>query len=138
MMSRVWSRSALRISILAAYYSRVLKDCENLFVTLGARGLIAQWLQLPTMGEKVIHCTLHKHSISGLTLDGAYHSFQRNYCAACKDRSPRPVDWQHSAEWQEAENERNSEYMNAFRGPTGPLIPPLPLPPELQRQADKE
>lgn len=128
----------VRIGIADLDPSRVLRDCEHLFVTLGVRGLIADWLRLPTMGQKVIHCTLHRYSVAGWTLDGAYRSFKGSYCENCADRLPRPSDWQYSPEWQEAENERHKEYMEHWRGPTRRRLPPLPLPPDIQRQMENK
>jgi hypothetical protein len=87
--------------------SRALRDCEHVFVTVRPMGLVATWLRLPTMGQKAIHCDLHRYSVVGGTLDGAYRSFKKSYCAVCPDASPRPPDWKYSPEWQEAENERH-------------------------------
>lgn len=101
-------------------------------------GLVATWLRVPTMGQTAVHCVLHKYSVVGGTLDGAYRSFQDSYCASCPDRSPRPPDWRYSPEWQEAENKRYKEYIENWRGPTGPRLPPLPLPPDIQRQMRKK
>jgi len=118
--------------------SRVLRECEHAFVTVRPMGLVATWLRLPTMGQKAVHCELHKYSVVGDTLDGAYRSFKNSYCESCPDRSPRAQDWQYSPEWQEAENERHKEYMENWRGPTGPRLPPVPLPPDIQQQMTKK
>lgn len=114
--------------------TRVLKDCDHLFVTLSRRGpgliplLIALQLQLPTMGAKILHCTLHRYTGEGATLDGTYRRFQEDYCSKCPDKSPRANDWQYSPEWQEAENERNKEFMAGPRRPTHNPLPPPPPP----------
>jgi Domain of unknown function (DUF4365) len=85
--------------------SRVLTDCEHLRVTLGPGGLISELLRLPAMGQKLIRCTLHKHSLTGNTLDGTYRTFQHRYCYSCPDRSPRPSHWKYSPEVED-ENTR--------------------------------
>jgi hypothetical protein len=118
--------------------SRVLRDCEHLFVTVRPMGLVAELLRLPTMGQKAVHCELHKYSVVGSTLDGAYRSFKRSYCASCPDKCPRPADWQYSPEWQEAENERHREYIENWQRPTGSPLPPLPFPPDIQDQTSKK
>jgi hypothetical protein len=118
--------------------TRVLQDCEHLFISLGASGLISNWLRLPTMGQKTIHCTRHRFSVTGSTLDGANKVFRSNYCDHCPDRARRPLDWKYSPEWQESENERHKDYVQGFRGPTGPPLPQLPLPPDIVRQMKTE
>jgi hypothetical protein len=112
--------------------TRVLLDCENLFITLGARGLISEWLRLPTMGQKIIHCTLHKHSVGGLTLALFIEPFGAIIATNVQiDRLVRiPGDIRQSG----AENKRHKEYMVTFRGPMGPKLQPPPLPPEIQSQ----
>ena len=101
----------VRIGIEDLDPSRILKNCEHIFISLGPRGLPAQLLQLPTAGIKIIHCVLHKHAIQGLSLDPAYSAFKKQFCDKCPDSSPRPETWKYSDEWQQRENARRAEYM---------------------------
>ena len=93
--------------------TRVLRDCAHMFCTLSRRGhnfihfMLAQQLQLPTMGAKVLHCTLHKYTRVGLSFDETYERFLHDYCDKCPDRTPRPADWQYTHEWQQGEEDRN-------------------------------
>ncbi|MBI3665722.1 MAG: hypothetical protein HY236_05755 [Acidobacteria bacterium] len=107
----------VRIGIADLDPSRVLKNCQHLFVTLGSRGLLAAWLRLPTAGQKVIHCTLHRYAGMGWTLDGIYRSFKRDYCDKCPDCSPHSPEWAYSEEWQQVENERHRGYMESLPEP---------------------
>jgi hypothetical protein len=99
--------------------SRILKNCEHFFVTLSARGLVAEILALPTAGHKVLHCDLHEYAIEGLTLDKTYQSFKKRYCDRCPDCLPRQSDWRYSEEWQQEENKKHVEYMRRFAKRTG-------------------
>jgi len=38
---------------------------------------------LPTMGPKVLHCSLHKYTHVGMSLDETYEWFRRDYCDKC-------------------------------------------------------
>jgi hypothetical protein len=86
--------------------TRVLRDCTHMFATLSRQGhtlfhlLLGRQLQLPTMGAKVLHCTLHKYTRVGLCLDETYQRFRQDYCDHCSDRQPRPTDWHYTHEWQ--------------------------------------
>jgi hypothetical protein len=119
--------------------TRVLRDCTHMFCTLGRQGhsfihlMLAQQLQLPTMGAKVLHCTLHKYTRIGLSFDETYERFRHDYCDKCPDRTPRPADWHYTHEWQLGENERNKEFTAGPRSethdrkPVG-APPPIPMP----------
>jgi hypothetical protein len=112
--------------------TRVLRDCSHMFVALSRRSpgflyfMLAQQLQLPTMGAKVIHCTLHKCAREGLSLDETYQRFRKDYCDQCPDRSPRKPDWQYTHAWQLEQNEHNKEFMDGPRRPTQKPVPPAP------------
>jgi hypothetical protein len=115
--------------------TRVLRGCSHMFLTLSRRGpglihfVLAQQLQLPTLGAKIIHCTLHKYTREGVSLDETYQRFSKDYCDRCPDRSPRNPDWQYTHEWQLEENERNKEFMEGPRLPTHmPISPAPPIP----------
>ncbi len=54
--------------------SRILVGCEHIFITFGAHGLVAELLDMPTAGNKIIHCDLHQHAFQGLSLDGNLRS----------------------------------------------------------------
>jgi hypothetical protein len=112
--------------------TRALRDCSHMFVTLSRRSpgflcfMLAQQLQLPTMGAKVIHCTLHKCSREGLSLDETYQRFRTDYCDHCPDRSPREPGWQYTHAWQLGQNEQNKEFMDGPRRPVQKPVPPAP------------
>lgn len=115
--------------------TRVLRDCSHMFVTLSRRGpgllyfMLAQQLQLPTMGAKIVYCTLHEYRSEGVSLDETYQRFRKDYCDQCPDRSPRDPGWQYTHEWQLEENERNKEFMaGPQQPPRRPIPPPPPIP----------
>jgi hypothetical protein len=115
--------------------TRVLHNCSHLFVTLGRQSpgflfaIIAQQLQLPTMGGKVLYCSLHKYVREGLSLDETYERFRQDYCDKCPDRSPHKPGWQYTHAWQLEQNERNKEFMDGpRREPRRPIPPPPPIP----------
>jgi hypothetical protein len=119
--------------------TRVLRECVHMFCTLGRHGhtifhsLLAEQLQLPTMGPKVLHCTLHKFTRVGMSLDETYERFRHDYCDKCPDRAPRVAGWQYTHEWQLGQNALNKEFMDGPRSPTydhkpvGPA-PSIPMP----------
>lgn len=129
----------VRIGINDLDPTRVLRDCTHIFTTLSRRGhtffhqMLGQQLQLPTMGAKVIHCTLHKYTRVGLSLDETYERFRGDYCDKCPDRQHRPNGWHYTYEWQRAENQHNKEFLAGpmeatyDRKPLGPP-PPIPMP----------
>jgi hypothetical protein len=128
----------VRLGIKDMDPSRILRNCEHLFITLGARGLVADWLGLQTMGEKIIHCPLHNFSTPGWSLDGTYDHFRRQYCDECPDATPRAPGWEHNDEFQQAENETYREYMEKYEELTRRPLPPCPLAPDIERQMKTE
>jgi len=98
--------------------SRVLINCEHIFITFGAHGLVAELLDMPTAGHKILHCDLHRFAIQGLSLDSVYETFKRRYCDGCSDCLPRAPEWKYSDEWQQEENEKHLEYMKRFAAGT--------------------
>ena len=104
----------MKIGIADLDPSRILVNCEHIFITLGSHGLVAELLDMPTAGRKIIHCDLHRYAIQGLSLDRAYGSFKKKFCDGCSDGVPRSPNWQYSEEWQQIENERHMEFMESF------------------------
>jgi hypothetical protein len=115
--------------------TRVLRNCSHMFVTMSRRSsgflfaILAQQLQLPTMGAKVLYCSLHKYVREGPSLDETYERFRRDYCDQCPDRAPHAPGWQYTHAWQLEQNERNKEFMDGpRRAPRKPMPPPPPIP----------
>ncbi|OJV40264.1 MAG: hypothetical protein BGO25_03725 [Acidobacteriales bacterium 59-55] len=121
--------------------TRVLQTCSHMFLTLGRTGpgllhfLLAQQLQLPTLGTKVIHCNLHKYTRHGPTLDSTYDEFRSDYCDHCPDQAPRSSDWKYTHAWQLQQNEINKEFMVGPRRSTYSSRPPLPPAPSIPMPA---
>ena len=51
-------------------------------------------LGLERANPKIIRCVLHRYALGGRELDNINARFNERYCNTCKDRSPRPTDWQ--------------------------------------------
>lgn len=115
--------------------TRVLKECESLFVTLSPRGpgfifhLVAQRLRLPTIGNKIVHCTRHGYTGEGWKLDDTFLRFQERFCSKCPDKTSRSPEWQYTDEWQQAEHEKNQAFLATPMYPTRAPMPPPPPPP---------
>jgi hypothetical protein len=111
---------AIRLGIADYRVERAIKHCEHAFVSISGRGIpgyisvAADFLQLPTMRGKIIHCTLLNYSVEGRTLDAVCEQFKTKHCDACKDVSPRPANWEYSDDWLEEENERREKFMARF------------------------
>jgi hypothetical protein len=99
--------------------SRVLINCEHIFITLGPHGLLADLLDMPTAGHKIIHCDLHEYAVIGVSLDSIYTHFKNRYCDSCNDCLPRPSTWEYSDDWQQEQNEKHLDYMERFYKRTG-------------------
>lgn len=93
----------IRIGIDDINPERVVRQCEHIGVRLGASGIPAQMLALPTAGHKFVRCRRHGHQVYGLALDSLYSMFRREYCDSCSDLAKRPDAWKWSHEWQEAQ-----------------------------------
>lgn len=104
----------VRIGIADLDPSRVLKDCQHIFLSFGQRGMLADWLRLPTAGNKIVHCDLHRYAIEGLDLDGTYAVFKETYCRKCLDGSPRAESWEYSEKWQQEENRKHTKFLADF------------------------
>jgi len=89
--------------------TRVLKNCNKLYITLASGGLPARVLFLPTAGFKTLYCTLHKYGIASMSLDGAYKSFKEEHCSKCKDKCPHPNKWKWTRPWQQKQHELHKE-----------------------------
>lgn len=90
----------IRVGIDDMNPERVLRGCQHRFVQLGASGIPAIMVQLPTAGSKTLHCTKHCNAVGGLSLDGILEVFESRLCSKCNDRTPHPADWRWSPEWQ--------------------------------------
>ena len=83
----------IELAIKDSDLGRVLKDCQQLFVSAGPRPPTFDQLGLQHAASKTIHCTLYRYAVNGPTLDGIYEVFKKRYCDSCKDKSPRPAEW---------------------------------------------
>jgi len=92
--------------------TRVLKNCQHLFVTIDSTGLPGQWLGLPTAGAKLLHCTLKGNTIGGTSLDMVYATFKSRYCDGCKECLPHPTEWSYTHEWQRGQNELHKDFID--------------------------
>lgn len=99
--------------------SRVLKNCEHIFICLSSRSDVSRQLRLQTANSKVIFCDLHSYAVQGLALDQTFDHFKREYCDKCPDCSPRSPTWRYSGEWQEEENARHREFLKDFAARAG-------------------
>jgi hypothetical protein len=99
--------------------SRVLKNCEHLFICLASQSTVSRLLRLQTANHKIILCDLHSYGVRGLALDEAYERFKREYCDKCPDCSPRSPTWRYSGEWQEEENARHRGFLKEFANRVG-------------------
>lgn len=99
--------------------SRVLKNCEHLFICLASQSTVSRLLRLQTANHKIILCDLHSYGVRGLALDETYECFKRENCDKCSDCSPRSTTWRYSGEWQEEENARHREFLKEFADRVG-------------------
>jgi len=102
---------AVRIGIADFDPTRILRNCQQLFVSLGSHGMLGEWLRLPTIGTKFLHCTLHGHMVGGVSLDSVYADFRHDFCDSCGDCRPHEADWHYSHKWQRAQNEIHEKYI---------------------------
>ncbi|MBV8859788.1 MAG: hypothetical protein JOZ02_22840, partial [Acidobacteria bacterium] len=99
--------------------SRVLKNCEHLFICLTSQSTVSHLLRLQTANSKLVLCDLHSYGVRGLALDQIYECFKREYCDKCSDCSPRSPTWQYSGEWQKQENARHRGFLKEFAAKVG-------------------
>jgi len=109
----------VRLGIEDADPGRALAHCERTFISVGPppsqlHAHLSRLLKLPSIGSKVLHCDLHEYAVEGPSLDEVLKLFKSKYCQNCRDRCPRPADWQYSDDWQMAENARHHEYMARY------------------------
>jgi Domain of unknown function (DUF4365) len=104
--------TAVRIGIADWDPTRILSNCQHLFVSLGSHGMVGEWLRLATIGMKFLHCTLHGHTMGGVSLDNVYAGFRESHCASCADCRPHRPDWHYSHEWQRAQNELHLKFID--------------------------
>jgi hypothetical protein len=103
--------NAVRVGIADLDPTRVLKNCRHLFVTMASQSAVGGWLQLPTMGTKLLYCTLHEFGIGGSALDGVYAAFKERHCQTCRDAQVHAQEWTYTHAWQRNENERHKEFV---------------------------
>jgi hypothetical protein len=96
--------ASIRIGLMDLNPSRVLRQCEHIFLKVGPAGLVPQWLKMPTAGTKFVHCTKHGYTLAAADLDGGYAALKSRYCDSCPDGSPRPAMWKYSYQWQDEQN----------------------------------
>ena len=89
--------------------TRVLKNCDKLYVSSSSSGVPARMLFLPTAGSKTLYCTLNGYGIGGLSLDSVYKMFKEEYCSKCKKESPHPRRWKWSRLWQQKQHKLHGE-----------------------------
>jgi hypothetical protein len=87
--------------------SRILRDCEHMFVTLGRHGhtnfhtILAQQQQLLRWAKGL---ALY---LAQVNTDGTHERFRTEYCDKFPNRVPGPQGWQYTHEWQQSENQLN-------------------------------
>jgi hypothetical protein len=97
----------VRIGIEDLDPTRVLKNCQHMYVVTTTHGIPAEMLGLPTAGSKRIICLKHGHGVENLSLDTAYEFFSKCYpwtkdeicCENCPDKAPHPDGWEWTEEW---------------------------------------
>ena len=89
--------------------TRVLKNCDKLYVSSSSSGVPARMLFLPTAACKTLYCTLNGYGIGGLSLDSVYKMFKEEYCSKCKKESPHPRRWKWSRLWQQKQHKLHGE-----------------------------
>jgi hypothetical protein len=94
---------------------RVLKHCQNLFVSIGFSGLPAQMMGLPTAGGKFLHCTKHGFSVGGMRLDDLDAMFREEHCKGCKDCQPHPDGWTWTRPWQQEQDRKHKRFADIGR-----------------------
>ncbi len=105
----------VRVGLQDANPERVLRDCKHLVVQLGAVGVPAQMLGLPTAGFKDIACRKHGYRSSGFSLDQLYGFFQSSHCDGCPDRDAHPPGWKWTRAWQEEQELGWEQDLRALR-----------------------
>ena len=97
----------VRIGLADLDPTRVLKNCQHIYVVTTWHGMPAEMLGLPTAGFKRIVCLRHGHSVEALSLDGAYATFSEVApwakdeicCQNCPDKVSHPEKWEWTEEW---------------------------------------
>ena len=101
----------VRIGLQDLNPERVLKNCEHLFVSLGACGIPGRMLGLPTAGFKYIHCTKHGYGVGALKLDSAYGTLCDEHCNKCLDKKPHPENWHWTRDWQQKQDKTYEDFV---------------------------
>jgi len=94
----------IRIGIKDLNPGRVLKNCKNLFIAVGAMGEPARRLRMPSAGFKLLWCTKKGNCNQGLDLDRTYEAFENGVCKNCSEREPHPENWKYTKKWQREQN----------------------------------
>lgn len=95
---------------------RVLKNCSNIEVAIGSRGIPGIMLGLHTAGSKFLFCK-YGTGFYGLSLDVLYKLLKNEYCKGCKHCNPMPKDWKWSLKWQqEKDKKRTPEFQKLIDG----------------------
>jgi hypothetical protein len=97
----------IRIGLEDLDPTRVLKNCQHIYVFITSHGMPAEMLGLPTAGFKQIVCLKHGHSVEALSLDGAYATFSevapwakdKIRCQNCPDKACHSEKWEWTEEW---------------------------------------
>jgi hypothetical protein len=112
----------VRIGIADLDPTRVLKNCEHIYVAVGSYGLPAEMLGLHTAGSKRVVCLKHGHSAESLKLDSAYRTFAKISpwdkdqicCENCPDTVPHPDGWELTDEWNIRQHAKYLELVNGL------------------------
>lgn len=87
---------------------RVLRYCEHISVACNTSPL-GKSIMLPTLGPKKLLCRKFQRAVETQSLDRAFTFFKQQLgCESCKERLPRPADWNWSPKWAQDERKRNS------------------------------
>jgi hypothetical protein len=110
----------LRIAARDDNPENVLRNCENLLVSLGATGPTARRVQqifnISTAGSKVVHCTLHSYHVEAKEHALAYEEFNKRYCDSCPDKKPRPAEWRYQGVVRQEFETRHFEFLKRLAG----------------------
>ncbi|HBO0700554.1 TPA: DUF4365 domain-containing protein [Enterobacter kobei] len=106
--------------------TKIVKNCEHLFVDYRPGGVVAEMLKLHSAGGMhLIYCSKHKYIAgTGNVLYNRYNcdsehdfmkGFKQNHCDHCADKQPRSEDWIWSLDWQLRSSNLHKDFLKKIK-----------------------
>ncbi|WP_226024026.1 DUF4365 domain-containing protein [Halomicrobium salinisoli] len=109
---------AVQLGVKDINQTEYFRHCEHLRIRQLSTSPLGQWLNLHTLGTKMVWCK-HAGAMESVNLELAFNGFKDQYCEGCEHHCPRPDDWEPNLSWweEQAQDPELEEFLEKREDP---------------------